>query len=102
MQGTVVTLVGTAASSLSTFSLLPQAIRTWRTRSAGDISTIWLVIALISMLLWVAYGSLVQAAAVVWANLLTAIQALFILVVKFRGGRATKAYPGASSQGGAL
>ena len=51
MNGTLIALVGTAASILSTLSLLPQVIRTWRTRSAGDISMLWLIVALISMAL---------------------------------------------------
>ena len=79
--------MGTAASVLSTLSLLPQVLRTWRTRSAGDISTLWLIIALVSMMLWIGYGALVGAPAVVWANALTALQAGFILATKLAMSR---------------
>jgi MtN3 and saliva related transmembrane protein len=73
--------------------LLPQVIRTWRTRSAADISATWLVVALLSMVAWISYGSLVEAPAIVWANVLTFIQAGFILFIKLTasgaGGPAT-------------
>jgi MtN3 and saliva related transmembrane protein len=82
MEGTAIALLGTAASVLSTISLLPQVLRTWRTRSAGDISALWLTIALASMMLWMGYGALIGASAVVWANALTALQAGFILATK--------------------
>jgi hypothetical protein len=51
-------------------------------RSAGDISALWLIIALASMMLWIGYGMLIGASAVVWANALTALQAGFILATK--------------------
>ena len=73
MEGTTIAVLGTAASVLSTISLLPQVLRTWRTRSAGDISALWLTVALASMMLWIGYGVLVGASAVVWANARKAI-----------------------------
>jgi len=79
-----VTVLGVAATGLSMLSLVPQASRTWRTRSARDISLGWLVIALASMVLWIAYGALVGAAAIVWANVLTFLLAGFILAIKLR------------------
>jgi MtN3 and saliva related transmembrane protein len=82
MQGATVLLLGTIASALSTVSLMPQVIRTWRTRSARDISSAWLIVALVSMGLWIAYGVTIGAQAIVWANALTALQAIAILAVK--------------------
>jgi MtN3 and saliva related transmembrane protein len=84
MDEMIITVLGVTASLLSTLSLMPQVIRTWRTRSASDLSTGWLVTALFSMILWIVYGGLVGASAVVWANALTFLQASLILVVKLR------------------
>ena len=81
----IVTVLGVVASALSTLSLLPQVVRTWRTRSADDLSLTWLVVALVSMALWIGYGSLVSAYAIVWANALTFVQASLILAIKLRG-----------------
>ena len=82
MHEATVTVLGVFATTLSALALLPQVIRTWRTRSAGDISASWLIVALLSMVLWVAYGSLTGAHAILWANLITGVQAFLILGVK--------------------
>ena len=84
MEDLIVTILGVTATGLAVLSLLPQAVRTWRTRSARDLSLGWLLIALVSMVLWIAYGVLVGAPAVVWANVLTFLQAGFILAIKLR------------------
>ena len=53
-------VLGTAGTIVSTASLMPQVVRTWRTRSASDISAAWLMAALASMLIWIVYGSLIK------------------------------------------
>jgi len=87
MDAIAITALGMLGTALSTLSLLPQVVHTWRTRSAADISATWLVVALISMLVWISYGSLVEAPAIVWANALTFVQAGYILVVKLQTDR---------------
>jgi MtN3 and saliva related transmembrane protein len=82
-----VPVLGVSATALSVSSLLPQVIRTWRTRSAGDISGTWLIVALLSMVMWIAYGGVTGAYAILWANLLTGVQATIILSVKFISSR---------------
>ncbi len=84
MDGLAMAILGVVASGLSTVSLLPQAVKTWHTRSAGDISVGWLVVALISMVLWIVYGIVVGAQAVIWANALTFLQVGYILAVKIK------------------
>ena len=81
-------ILGTGGTILSTVSLLPQVLRTWRTRSAADISGAWLVVALASMLVWIGYGSLINAPALVLVNVLCFVQCAFILFVKLQGRRA--------------
>jgi uncharacterized protein with PQ loop repeat len=44
MGEVVVTTLGVIATVLSALSLLPQVIRTCRTRAAGDISGTWLAV----------------------------------------------------------
>ena len=65
MDEVVVTALGVIATVLSGLSLLPQVIRTCRTRSAGDISGVWLAVALLSMAMWIAYGGLTGAHAII-------------------------------------
>ncbi|HKA73966.1 MAG TPA: SemiSWEET family transporter [Xanthobacteraceae bacterium] len=87
MDAIAITALGMLGTALSTLSLLPQVVHTWRTRSAADISAAWLIVALISMLVWLTYGYLVQAPAIVWANALTFVQAGYILLVKWQTER---------------
>ena len=87
MNDMAVTLLGAVGTTLSVVSLIPQVLKTWRTRRADDISAGWLVFALASMVVWVAYGSLAGAPAIVWANALTFVQAGFLLAVKCGYGR---------------
>jgi len=87
MDTLLVTTLGMIGTALSTLSLLPQVVHTWRTRSAEDLSATWLVVALMSMVVWICYGALVSAPAIVWANALTFVQAGYILMVKLQTAR---------------
>jgi MtN3 and saliva related transmembrane protein len=91
MEGLWVGILGTSGTILSTVSLMPQVVRTWRSRSAADISGAWLVVALASMLVWIGYGSLIKAPALVLVNILCFFQCAFILFVKMQSGRAAVA-----------
>ncbi|MFL4999381.1 MAG: SemiSWEET family sugar transporter [Xanthobacteraceae bacterium] len=93
MDAVMVTGLGMAGTALSTLSLVPQVVHTWRTRSAADLSATWLAIALLSMLVWISYGSLVAAPAIVWANALTFLQAGYLLAVKLQTERRRPANP---------
>ena len=84
MQELWIGILGTAGTILSTFSLTPQVLRTWRTRSANDISAAWLVAAMASMMIWVGYGGLINAPALVVVNILCFFQCAYILFIKLR------------------
>jgi len=91
MEAMWIGILGTSGTVLSTISLIPQVLRTWRTRSAADISTAWLVAALASMVIWIAYGHLVNAPAIVLVNVLCFLQCAYILFVKVQSERAVLA-----------
>jgi MtN3 and saliva related transmembrane protein len=87
MQELWIGILGTGGTILSTVSLMPQVIRTWRTRSATDISAAWLVAAMTSMVVWIGYGSLINAPALVLVNVLCFFQCAYILVIKLQSER---------------
>lgn len=80
-------ILGTSGTVLSTVSLMPQVLRTWRTRSAADISAAWLIVALAANLVWAGYGSLINAPALTLVNVLCFVQFALILFVKLRTRR---------------
>jgi len=49
-------IIGYMAGFLIAVSLTPQLIKTWRTKSAKDISIIWTLIYMAGLILWVVYG----------------------------------------------
>lgn len=74
------------AGVLTTSAFVPQAIKTWRTRSARDFSVALLVLLVVGNLLWLTYGALKGSMGLVAANVVTVPLTLFILIVKLRRG----------------
>jgi len=56
MQMHILETVGFLASGLSIASGLPQAAKTFRTKSAGDLSLATLALQLVAHALWIAYA----------------------------------------------
>ena len=80
--------IGYVAASLTTFSFLPQALHTFRTRDVSGISVGMYSTFTLGIAMWLAYGLLIQAWPVVMANAVTLGLASTILVMKLRfGGR---------------
>ena len=62
------TLLGLAAATLTTGCWLPQLVRSWRTRSVGDISWLYLLVLGTGISLWLAYGVVARDVVIVLAN----------------------------------
>ena len=75
-------IFGIAAATLSTIAFLPQVIKTWNTRSAGDVSYALLLTFSTGCLCWVIYGYQVEAIPVMIANSFTLGLNLTILAMK--------------------
>lgn len=76
--------IGFAAAVCSTIAFLPQVIKTYRTRSAKDLSLGTFSILASGLLLWLIYGWLMQDMPIMLANFLTLMLALSLLVMKFK------------------
>jgi MtN3 and saliva related transmembrane protein len=63
---------------------LPQAIKVITTRNTQGISGLMYVMFVCGLVLWLAYGLLIEDTAVSMANFLTLLFALPILVIKYR------------------
>ena len=79
-----VTAVGYAAAVVSTFVFVPQVIRTWRLKSARDLSMATLVMMCAGLVLWVIYGALTNQTPVIAANGIVLFLASAILVMKIK------------------
>jgi MtN3 and saliva related transmembrane protein len=80
----LIQLLGLAAGSLTTASFLPQVIKTWKTRSAKDLSLGMFLLFCLGVSLWLIYGIVVKDIPVIAANLLTLMLASTLLFFKLR------------------
>jgi MtN3 and saliva related transmembrane protein len=77
-------IVGTVAACLTTFSFLPQAIKTFRTKDVSGISLSMYSCFTAGVALWLVYGILLMAWPIIIANVITVSLALSILLMKLR------------------
>jgi MtN3 and saliva related transmembrane protein len=75
-------LLGTLAGLLTTAAFVPQAIKTWRSRSAEDISLVMYSLFSAGVLLWLLYGIALRSLPIVAANVVTLVLALSVLTLK--------------------
>ena len=83
-------LIGSVAGTLTTLSFLPQVLKTYRSRSAKDISLVMFLLFSLGVFLWLLYGLSIQSMPIVVSNGITLVLSLSILVMKFWFGRKTK------------
>lgn len=77
-------LLGTVAGTLTTLSFVPQVLKTWKSKSAGDISFGMFLLFSAGILLWLIYGILIGAQPIIVANSVTLVLAVAIVVMKIR------------------
>ncbi|MCC5602019.1 SemiSWEET transporter [Nostoc sp. CHAB 5714] len=65
-------------------SFLPQMFKTWRTKSAKDVSMVTLVTFITGVFLWLIYGIYLQALPIILANSVTLLFNLIILWLKIK------------------
>ena len=78
--------IGYLAAFLTTFSFVPQAWQTFRTRDVSGISLGMYLIFACGVALWLGYGLLLGAWPIVIANTITLVLAIGILAMKLRYG----------------
>lgn len=77
-------LLGLVAGSLTTAAFLPQVLKTWKSRSAKDLSLGMFSLFCLGVAMWLVYGFAVNDVPVIAANLLTLLLASTLLFFKLR------------------
>lgn len=86
MTPALVEIIGTLAAALTTLAWVPQALKTIRTRSTGDIS-LWMQGAMTAGIAgWLVYGLMIGSWPLIGANTVTLALVATILVLKLRHG----------------
>ena len=79
-------ILGYVAGILVVISLLPQTIKSWKTKSTSDLSLWRYVIYCTGLILWVAYAIIIKNGPVAVMNFVGLILASSILYLKIKHG----------------
>lgn len=77
-------ILGLIAGVLTTAAYVPQVFKTWRLKSAGDISLSMISLTTAGIFLWFLYGISIGSLPVMIANFITCVLTLTVLVLKLR------------------
>jgi MtN3 and saliva related transmembrane protein len=75
-------LLGLVAGACTTIAFLPQVIKTWKSRTAKDLSLGMFSFFCFGVLLWLIYGIMMHDLPVIIANLFTLVLASILLFFK--------------------
>jgi len=78
----IVDIFGYLAAILTTAAFLPQLIKTLKTKKADDVSLTTLIMFIIGLLSWIIYGYKISSTPILFANLITLVLNLLILISK--------------------
>jgi MtN3 and saliva related transmembrane protein len=82
-----VEIVGYLAATLTTLAFVPQVLKTWRSRSTGDLSLPTLAAFSAGVFLWLVYGLALGSMPVIAANATTLALNMVLLGLKLRHKR---------------
>jgi MtN3 and saliva related transmembrane protein len=84
MSGTQI--LGYAACVVTALTFLPQVIKTWREKSAKNVSLMMFVIAFVNEVMWIAYGILQKDNVITITNviMITMCSIMISLKLKYR------------------
>ena len=77
-------ILGLIAGGLTTVAFLPQVIKTWKSKSAKDLSLAMFFVFALGTLLWLIYGIIIQQLPIILANSITLALASVLLYFKLR------------------
>ncbi|MFB0938854.1 MAG: MtN3 and saliva related transmembrane protein [Candidatus Azotimanducaceae bacterium] len=77
-------IIGLIAGAFTTASFVPQVIKTWKAKSADNLSLSMYLVMLTGVILWLIYGIYLESISMILANTVTTILVCAILFFKFR------------------
>ena len=80
-------LIGYSAGVLTTLAFVPQVVKSWRSKSVGDLSFLTLSAFTAGVFLWLVYGIALRSVPVIAANGTTLVLTGILLGLKLRHER---------------
>jgi MtN3 and saliva related transmembrane protein len=81
---TGVDILGYAACAVTALTFLPQVIKTWKEKSAKNVSLLMFLIAFINEVMWIAYGVLRNDMVIIVTNVIMIIMCSTMIVLKLK------------------
>ncbi|MDZ4793139.1 MAG: SemiSWEET transporter [Bacteroidota bacterium] len=79
-----VDILGYAAGAITSLTFLPQVLKTWKEKSAKDVSLLMFIIAAINEVMWIAYGALLDNWVIILTNSIVLAMSLTMIYLKWR------------------
>ncbi len=76
--------LGYAAGFTTTLMFLPQVIKTWKEKTAADLSLMMFLIAAGNEILWIAYGVMLNNIIIILTNLVVLCVSTLMILLKLR------------------
>jgi MtN3 and saliva related transmembrane protein len=84
---TLANLIGYTAAVVGIFLMLPQVVKSWRTRRVEDLSLGMTILYFFNCLLWLIYGLLITAVPMIVANAAALVVSIIQVVLKLKYGQ---------------
>lgn len=81
---TSVEILGYSACAITALTFLPQVIKTWKEKSAKNVSLLMFVIAAVNEVMWIAYGVMRDDMVIVITNVIMIVMAFTMITLKLR------------------
>lgn len=78
--------IGFSAGILVSLSVLPQVIKSWKTKSTRDVSINWSIVNLAGQSLWIYYGFLINSISLIVMSAITLVLNVLMIILKLRFG----------------
>ena len=79
-----VDILGTVAGFTTTLIFLPQVIKTWKEKSAKDVSLWMFLFAIANQALWIGYGFMRPDNVIIFTNIAMMLLAFIMIYFKFK------------------
>ena len=87
MESLGVQVLGYAAGAVTSLTFLPQVVKTWKEKSAKDVSLMMFIIAAINEVMWIVYGALLNNWVIILTNSIVLAMSLTMIYLKLRYNR---------------
>ncbi len=75
-------ILGLVAAVLTTSAFVPQVYKTWKTKSARNLSFTMYLVFFAGVMLWLVYGFFIDSLSVILANAVTGVLTLVLIYFK--------------------